>query len=168
MCAHTSVCVVYILNAGLSIHPLRKGILILSYTKPAADCRASSFLIETWNKPTMTFISQQHLQHIQHNNSLGDKAASYLDSSMWVFTSIPVPRPRCVDSPDTSYSHKGHVCHAAVWEDSTIISTVCLQKFSSETNSGKRYQDYIKELSKTCLDLGNSPLCLHCLLSIWI
>lgn len=42
------------LNVGLSVHPPKKSTLIVYFTKPAADCGASSFLIETRTKPTMT------------------------------------------------------------------------------------------------------------------
>lgn len=54
MCAclqmSTCACVMYTLNRGLSLRWLSEGILIVRFTKPAADSRASSFSINILNE----------------------------------------------------------------------------------------------------------------------
>ncbi len=146
-------------NGGLSAHPLRKGILIVRSTKPAADRRASSFLIETWAKLTMTFISQQH------NSSLGDKARSYLDSvtaCMSLHVKLYHSHAVCIHLTPQTHA-KVNLYYAAVTKTSTVIATSCAvaKVDSSATTSGKHYRDFSFASSWIHLDLGTSPLRLH-------
>lgn len=118
-----SLACVYCISAEWSSNP-PKGVLIVRHTKPAVDCIASSFLVETLNGDQRASISQQHLWHLRQDNSLRNKAASYLD---FVLTCPTEPLLCSVGSSVTSHICKYH-CSIRFHHKRSISATIYAHK----------------------------------------